>query len=352
MNLNLSPIQVDISIEALSLEREAFYNVCFITENDTTPRTITTNSLKELLGAGYERTSLAYNFCVAVFSQQAIPTVTIRAKKSSESYEQAFSADTNFNYYFIVIESKDLTVIKNFNDYLVNSDNNKLQFYSSNNPTIQGGKLVHYYHKLIQPISVSPTNEVNILNTYINTAYNLGYIVPDLSTATTVDLQTARLAYPEAAWIGLCGNSFPSSVQWLYKYLAKVDTIKDKKIPDLSSTSSIVVKNKATIGSGRTTQGVLIHEQISLDWVRWAIARKVWSTLYNSDKVNATQGGSEIITNDVKSVLEVAVEQDIFSTYNIIDITLNAKENKLSIRFNAMLTQSIMNVEVNGSLYY
>lgn len=352
MNLNLSPIQVDISIEALSLEREAFYNVCFITENNTTPRTVTVNSLKELLDVGYERTSLAYNFCVAVFSQQAIPTVTIRAKKTSETYEQAFSADSNFNYYFIVIESKNLVVIKNFNDYLVSAEDNKLQFYSSNNPTIQGGKLVHYYQKLIQPISISPTNEVNILNSYINTAYSLGYTVTDLNKAATGDLQTARLAYPEAAWIGLCGNSFPSSVQWLYKYLAKVDTIKDKQIPDLSSASSIVVKNKATTGSGRTTQGVLIHEQVSLDWVRWAIARKVWSTLYNSDKVNATQGGSEIITNDVKSVLEVAVEQDIFSTYNITDITLNAKENKLSIRFNAMLTQSIMNVEVNGSLYY
>lgn len=352
MNLNLSPIQVDISIEALSLEREAFYNVCFITENNTAPRTITVNSLKELLDAGYERDSLAYNFCVAVFSQQAIPSVTIRAKRAPETYEKAFSADTNFNYYFIVIESKDLTVIKNFNDYLINADDNKLQFYSSNNPTIQGGKLVHYYHKLIQPISVSPYNEINILNSYINKAYNLGYTVTDLDKATISDLQTARLAYPEAAWIGLCGNTFPSSIQWLYKYLAKVDTVKDKQIPDLSSTSSIVIKNKATVGSGRTTQGILIHEQVSLDWVRWAIARKVWSTLYNTNKVNATQGGSEIITNDVKSVLEVAVEQGIFSIYNIADVTLDAQENKLSIRFNAMLTQSIMNVEVNGSLYY
>ena len=48
----------------LGLERDAFYNLCFITENDEAPREIVVNKLKDLLDNNYSRTSLAYNFCV------------------------------------------------------------------------------------------------------------------------------------------------------------------------------------------------------------------------------------------------------------------------------------------------
>ena len=49
MNLNLTPVEVNIDIESLSLERDAFYNVCFIAEHDTAERHITVNILKDLL---------------------------------------------------------------------------------------------------------------------------------------------------------------------------------------------------------------------------------------------------------------------------------------------------------------
>ena len=77
MELNLEPVKVDLQIETPSLERDAFYNLCFITENDEAPRTLKVERLRDLLDNGYDRLSLAYNFCVGVFAQQGMDTVYI-----------------------------------------------------------------------------------------------------------------------------------------------------------------------------------------------------------------------------------------------------------------------------------
>lgn len=171
--------------------------------------------------------------------------------------------------------------------------------------------------------------------------------IPDIAT-----LQSHRLAYPEAAWVAYCGNLFPSSVQWLYKNLSKVDIVQAKGIPDFYTTTSLVMKDKSTIGSGTTNQGIPIQEQVSLDWVIWALGRRVWSTLYNSNKINADRNGSEIIANDVKYVLDIAVNESIFTEYKIKDIILNRKDNNISIKFNASLSSTILSVEIGGSLYH
>ena len=171
-------------------------------------------------------------------------------------------------------------------------------------------------------------------------------------------LQKHKLAYPEAAWIASCGNEFPSRVQWLYKYLAKVDVlpIKDLKdrLPDSGypNTTSTVMKDIATVGSGKTSQGVLIHEQVSLDWVKWAISQRVWKTLYTQNKINATQGGIDLIVNEIKYILDIAVEQGIFTQYKIGETKLDRNTNNLQVKFKANLTHTILEVEVNGSLKY
>ena len=46
MELNLEPVKVDLQIETPSLERDAFYNLCFITENDEAPRTLKVERLR------------------------------------------------------------------------------------------------------------------------------------------------------------------------------------------------------------------------------------------------------------------------------------------------------------------
>lgn len=150
MEFNLEPVKVDLQIETPSLGRDAFYSLCFITENDEAPRTLKVERLRDLLDNGYDRLSLAYNFCVGVFAQQGMDTVYIRAKRLSESYEDAFSADDNSDFYFVVIESKDLEVLANFNRYIKGADEYKLHFYSNNAQDltqVSRGKVVNYYHE-------------------------------------------------------------------------------------------------------------------------------------------------------------------------------------------------------------
>ena len=376
----------------LGLEREAFYNLCFITENDEAPREIVVNKLKDLLDNNYSRTSLAYNFCVGVFSQEGIQSVTVRAKRSGETYQQAFDAADNNSYYFLVIESKDESVINTFANHIA-FEPYKLLFYSAPTNLLANTKTVHYYQRtglfegskellnlLEKLVNVDLPSAIGsevgtvgfatlgdtystfygsvidttttLDNLYINSAYKLGYEVVDLDKATTPQLQMTRLAYPEAAWIALCGNKFPSSVQWLYKYLAKTDIVFDKDIPPLSNTSSIVINDKAVVGSGKTNQNLPIYEQVSVDWVKWAISQRVWKTLYTQNKINATQGGIDLIVNEIKYILDIAVEQGIFTRYKIGETKLDRNTNNLQVKFTANLTHTILEVEVNGSLKY
>lgn len=168
MGLNLEPVKVSIEIETTSLARDAFYNICFITDNEKAPRTLKVERLKDLLDNGYDRSSLAYNFCVGVFAQQGIPFVYVRAKRAVESYSDAFSADDNSNYYFVVIESKELYEISEFNEYLSGKDEYKLQFYSHLSQDLSevgDGKLVNYYQEVFD------FSEED--NYYLNNAYKV-----------------------------------------------------------------------------------------------------------------------------------------------------------------------------------
>ena len=179
MELNLEPVKVDIQIENPSLERGAFYSLCFITENDLAPRTLEVRILSDLLSNGYTRLDLAYNFCVGVLSQQSnLSSVFIRAKRTGESYEDAYKADDNNSYYYVVLQTKDVVEIKAFNEYLLSGGEIKLQFYSSNNsPDIESPKseiLVNYYQGYVTPeLVVSPQSN----DYYLGGAYGGGAYV-------------------------------------------------------------------------------------------------------------------------------------------------------------------------------
>lgn len=353
MKLDTLPVNVDINISNLEIKRDAFYNLCFISENDLAPRTIRVATPNQLLSQGYSKESLAYNFLIGVLSQQTMPYVYFRAKRVGESYEQAFDADDNSSYYYVVIQDKSLPTIKAFNNHIVTRDRFKLQFFSGLNHTgLQDTKAVHYYQRPISDIDVSATNKIKLKNFYTNKAYELGYTLEPDEVINEYSLQITRLAYPESAWIARCGDDFPSKMLWLYKYLSKVDVSTTKSIPNLSSTSSKVINNKAVVGSGMTLQGLPIHEQVSLDWLKWAISKNIWNELYSSPKITATKGGKDIIENKVKEVLDVATTEDIFSEYKIKDIVLDTRNETISLKFSATLTHSILKVDVSGELYY
>lgn len=406
MRVETNPINVEITVESESLDRNAFYNVCFITENDVAPRTVEVANLNELLSHGYRRDSLAYNFCLTAFAQQGIPSVFVRAKRTDETYSEAFSSDSNANYYFVVVDSKLESDIAPFNEYLTSADEFKLQFYSSSNDPIKDRKLVHYYSdfsiRLAEIMAgdfsrlvgdsenlagrVYASDRAKFSELYIAKALKSNveveevysgeykYMAGDLTklvgdsinlAGRTIDYekareygaeiqyyQLARTAYPEAAWIAECANLFPSRVQWLHKMLVKPEIMKYSEIPENSNTTVIVMDTKATVGSGNTMQGFAIHEQVSLDWVKWAIGRKVWTLLYNASKLPSTVGGTELIKNEMKNVLDLAIEEGVFSKYHIKNISIAKDKETVKASFSATLMHSILGASISGSLYH
>ena len=322
------------------------------------------------------RLDLAYNFCLSVLLQESISRVYVRAKRSGETYQQAFDADDNSNYYYIVIDSKDENVIINFNDYLVSVDHYKLQFFSSYkelSSVVTNRKIVYYYEPSFN------NNNLSIQQYYINKSYgidththysdgnadywdydNSGNVLWDSNDNVLLErqdipinlAQSAKIAYPEASWIAKCGNSFPSRVQWLHKYLRGNIVHKLSQIPNLSTTLVTILDNKATSGSGMTGQGIVINEQVSLDWVTWAISKNIWNTLYTESKINANDSGLTLIENKLKEVLDIAVKENIFSEYKITQRNLQRQTNNASFKFSASLIYSILNVNIEGSVYY
>lgn len=357
--IDKSPVKVDIKIEDIQLQNGAFYTVCFIVEDDIAPRTLEVTKLKQLLDAGYMRVSEAYNFAYSVFAQRKMEKVVIRAKRTNESYKEAYDADDNSNYYYVSIASKDIGEILDFNDHL-NNEQFKLQFFSLNSDVSQmvsdKKSLVYYYQEVFNPIGLPYSDGKGVWqwdNTNNVQWDEYQYIQFEKFDMTESVAQNIFSNYPEAAWIGYCGFYFPSRVQWLHKFLAKVSTTSRHDIPELSTTSALMYnKDKATTGSGALTDGTRIEYKIMTDWLIWAIQRNLWKVLYKQEKIPQTRYGDLIMENSLKEVLDVAVSENHFSSYRITEIKQDRRTNKLSIKFSATLVHTVLGVDkVEGTVY-
>lgn len=382
MFLNNSPVNVQINLEQpVGLISSAFNSVCFITENDTVPeRTIEITKLSDVPLNGYFIDSKLYSFCRALLKQKTNVRVFVRNKRTNETYEQAYDAADNSEYYFTVIDSKDISTILSFNDHI--QYQMKLQFFSLNQDVstqIMSRKIVYFYQPyfddyiLYDSGAIVETDNDFFIETTTNSYYTsdgtgfwnfdtpVGTVVDwddtsnlllEVQDLTTEQAETIPYKYPEAAWIGACGGLFPSRVQWLWKELVGARVFDLKQIPNLSTTYSIVHNTESTNGSGLTGQEFPIEQQVSLDWVKYAIQKNLWNILYTSRKVSATSNGLLILENGLKEVLDVAVDEGIFSTYQITQRVVDANTAKASFKFTAYLVYSILGVDkVEGVVY-
>lgn len=401
MEINTSPVKVDVVVENFNLVPDAFYTVCFIAESDEAPRTLNVTKLSDLLENGYMRYMRVYNFIYSVFAQRSMTNVIVRAKRTNETYEEAFSADENSNYYYVVIQDKNPDTIFAFNDYINQRDEFKLQFFSGVedfSDRVQGRKIVYYYQEYFSAIGKDTvldgfydewefTSGVDILwenedEASLVERLNASLFPPQYSDGlsgywsldqderimfdlnnrillekqdvTYLDAVGKMSVYPEGAWIGLCGYYFPSRVQWLHKYLAQVDSTKKKNIPNLSTTSFLVKgTDRATSGSGMTGQSAPIHLQVSLDWLKYALQKSIWNKLYKEEVIPATAGGLIILENEVKRILDLCVSEKMFSEYEVFSRNVDSKTSTASFKFKATLIHPILGVDkVDGVIYH
>jgi len=376
INASKDPVNIQINIQQPVVTRYAFYTVGFISESDTATEYVEVFQLKDVLDNGYSVSSAAYVFCKILFAQNNRPeSVILIAKKTTETYAEAYSRNRTRDYYFLVLESKDVndvlavsTLVNSLNDY-------KLIFLSTTeNVTAQ-----------VQGID-------NIVWWYF-TDYiisdNGGYVSSDALFA----LQTEISTYPEAAILGRCANSFPSMIQWSLKELSGIEV--ESPIPNyyedtqtwkfdsssvmvwdsgnegslqsphienfsqiyelfpLANYYAQVLDTPITWGSGTTTAGEWIDIKVFTDWMKWAIQQRIWKLLRTSLKVPATEQGAEQIKLCLKEVLDFSVQQQGIEKYEIKQHILNRSSRSLSINFNFSYSHSINAVDgVTGYLTF
>lgn len=333
---NTIPVVVNVSINKQEVNRYAFYTPAFISENDEVERTIEVTSLKEVIDKGYSKDSNAYAYCAMAFSQrQRVDSVVLVAKRSVETYVEAYTASHNTLYYYITLESKDINEILTLSTFLLTEKIDKLIFftkYEDVTSQVKGiSNLVWWWEA--QPW-LWDSWEIVSWDSYL-----------------AVGLTSNK--YPEAAWISYCANVFPSQMQWLGKTLTGVDTIGAPTIHSSASfMNSVDGVDSYTWGSGKTCDGEWIDHKVNDDWIKWAIRRNVWKLLKDSPKISATKNGIDQIEMKIKEVLEFNLRQNGIISYKVYNPQLNRQQRKASFEFSYEREHAIVGVvTVNGTLY-
>lgn len=333
---NTIPVVVNVSINKQEVSRYAFYTPAFISENDEVERTIEVTSLKEVLDKGYTKDSNAYAYCAMAFSQkQRVDSVVLVAKRSTETYVEAYTASHNTIYYYITIESKELDEILTLSAFLLTERVDKLIFFSK-----------------YDDISEQVKGISNLVWWWDSDSWlwdNWFIVYWDSGLDVT---QTSR-KYPEAAWISYCANVFPSQMQWLGKTLTGVDPIGAPTIPSSASFMNNVDDiDFYTWGSGKTCDGEWIDHKVNDDWIKWAIQRNVWKLIKTSPKISATKNGMDQIELKIKEVLDFNLKQNGIISYKVYNPQLNRQHRKASFEFSYEREHAIVGVvTVNGTLY-
>ena len=338
------PVVINISLAQARTEKYAFYTPAFIVEDDVIEqRSVQVESLKDLIEAGYATDSSAYIYCSLAFAQeQRVESVVIINKKSNESYLEAYKDSPTSKFYFLSLESNNVDDVLSISDYLLATETYKLLFITK-----------------YEDVSVQLQGRRNIVWWWGSDFWfwdSSAIVVWD----SNLDMELSIKHFPESAWISRCGSLFPSHVQWSCKELIGVST-QDSFSPqegvdyDLSGHTQApfdtptnyydnVMEYNVTWGDGTTCSGEWIDSVVFDDWLKWAIQRNIWKLFKSSPKINATDGGVELIKTKIKEVLDFAVEQDGILTYKITDVKYDRITRSSSFKFNYTRVHAIIGV--------
>ena len=340
---NNTPVDIQVSISVTPVSRYSFYTPCFISENDDVERHIVVSTLKQVLDAGYEIDSTAYLYCSLAFAQrQRVDNVVLVAKRSLESYIEAFSNSQTGEYYYITIESKEVEDVTALADYLISKRINKLIFYSK-----------------FEDVSSELKGYKNIV-WWWSTDFWFWDSSSIVMWDSDLDMDLSIAQYPEAAWISRCANVFPSQMQWLEKELigltseeesdtSQLDTPYDDTdlFPEFTTPAnyySTVYEEEVSWGSGCTCDGEWIDNKVFDDWLMWAIQRNIWKLIKNSPKISATANGMEQIELKIKEVLQFGLKQQGIQSYKITNRQLSRVLRTSSFEFEYTRVHAIIGV--------
>lgn len=374
---NKTPVEIYVSVSSPKTERYAFYTPAFFSFNDTAKRSVQVENLKEVLDAGYDIDSAAYAWCSLAFSQETrVDSVVLVAQRLDETLVDAYKLSNYRSYYFISSEKHDVNEVVELSDYLKAVQHNKLIFIT---------KYEDIYNQVLGRSNIVWWWSTNFWFWDSNAivVWDSGY-----------DMESAKYNYPEAAWISRCGSIFPSQVQWLCKELIGVSPeqefndfneildyewdlsqelvlwdsgknvtsqhtpdydYQDDPLPPFKAPSNWytdVLGYNVTWGSGTTCAGDWIDNQVTDDWMQWAIQRNIWKLLKSSPKVNATSQGLNLIQMKIEEVLDFLIQQNGIKKYKITKAIFDRYSRSSSFEFTYYREHAIIGViAVNGVVY-
>lgn len=201
----------------------------------------------------------------------------------------------------------------------------------------------------------------------------------DVLTSVTTDicsdlqaLSTERTSYlwsdnqtnwPEAAWMGGQLPNDPGSITWANKTLIGVaaDDLKGSEISNLDNKNANYYTNIngiSTVKNGKMAGGEFIDVIRGADFIAVRIQEAVFTLLSNAPKVPFTNKGIGMVENEVRAVLDLAVDNGIITDDYVLTVP-DASEVPLAnkgtrvlpdISFVATLQGAIHKVQVEGVL--
>ena len=152
------------------------------------------------------------------------------------------------------------------------------------------------------------------------TADGIGFELSDAGYDNTFWIyhEDAADTYPECAWLGRMLPKLPGSATWRFKVLTgfSTDILTDTEKTNISDKNGNYYEEVGGLpmtSNGKVASGEWIDVIVGLHWLKARIAERVFSVLYNADKVPYTNAGIATIQAAVESQLQQAVDRNVLS---------------------------------------
>ena len=171
----------------------------------------------------------------------------------------------------------------------------------------------------------------------------------------------ANTTFGEAAWFGVMLPKDPGSATWKFKTLTGVTddgitTTQSTRARGKNCNTYETIGGVAITREGVMASGEFIDVIVGADWMESRIEENVYSVLVNSDKIPYTDAGGAVIENQIRGVLQEAVEADYITsdfTVTVPKVSTVSSATKATrvfptVTFAATLAGAIHKTNING----
>lgn len=173
----------------------------------------------------------------------------------------------------------------------------------------------------------------------------------------------ANSVYPECGWLSQILVSEPGSYQGAFKTLngVTVDSLTTSEYNNVLAKYANVYVSVAGVNhtyNGRVSSGEWCDVVRDLDYLEARLKEDIFSTFVRISKIPFTQRGANIIENEVRKRLQLAVDAGILAddtgftvtVPNVLNVAANDRANRFlpDVKFTARIAGAIIKTTING----